>query len=81
MTIGIITKKGLIWGDQGEGEGEKQGYCGVKRIEVYCIYTYEDGVKKPTKQFEKVKKKREWKHSGGGEPVQSTQYSCIELSQ
>jgi hypothetical protein len=42
-----------IWGTAYKGSagggGERKGYCGVKRMEVHCMYTYEDTTVKPTK--------------------------------
>jgi hypothetical protein len=37
-------------GTIGQGRGKEKYWGGVKRMEVHCIYTYEDPMMKPTKR-------------------------------
>jgi hypothetical protein len=47
-------------GSQLDGQGERKGYRGVKKMEVCYIYAYEDSTKKPIKYSErKGKEKKE----------------------
>jgi hypothetical protein len=63
----------------GKSRGKERILRGEEN-EVCCIYAYEDRIMKPTKHFEKGRV-GEWEYNGEGEPVQSTLYTCMELSQ
>jgi hypothetical protein len=54
----------------------------VKRVEVRCIYTYEDSTMKPTKHYLKEGKEEEgeWEYNRRGELIQGILYAYVELS-
>jgi hypothetical protein len=55
----------------------------VKRIALYDIYTYKEGIMKPTKHFARQvwREREEWKYNGVDKLVPSTLYMCMEFSQ